>query len=133
MRVTKRYEPGEIEGILARVRAGESVEDVAASTGHSAKAMKVKLTALGWRPARHRAHGPAPVKPKGPAREPTDARPGSEEKILALSRRYLSGELLYHPDDCKGPVVRKLNSAEAYQLARREGAEREELEEDDDE
>lgn len=31
--------------------------------------------------------------------EPTTARPGSEEKIAVLARRWARGEALFHPDD----------------------------------
>ena len=35
----------------------------------------------------------------GPPVEHTDARPGSEEKILILQRRYANRQELYHPAD----------------------------------
>ncbi len=31
--------------------------------------------------------------------EPTDARPGSEEKIRIMAARYERGEAIFHPDD----------------------------------
>jgi hypothetical protein len=34
-----------------------------------------------------------------PALQPTDARPGSPEKILVLGRRAELGQELWHPDD----------------------------------
>ncbi len=38
--------------------------------------------------------------------EPTQHRPGTEEKILVLINRVASGEDLYHPDDGKIPIVK---------------------------
>jgi hypothetical protein len=42
-----------------------------------------------------------------PALEPTDARPGSPEKILVLARRLELGQELWHPGDATfaGPRV----------------------------
>jgi hypothetical protein len=34
-----------------------------------------------------------------PATEPTDARPGSEEKIEIMKKRWKRGEQLFHDDD----------------------------------
>lgn len=31
--------------------------------------------------------------------EPTQAMPGTEEKIAILQKRYESGQILFHPDD----------------------------------
>jgi len=34
-----------------------------------------------------------------PARSPSLARPGTEEKIIVMLRRFERGEALFHPDD----------------------------------
>lgn len=56
-----------------------------------------------------------PLPTKQPA-EPTSARPGTEEKILALAARVERGEHLWHPDDAKLSLSR-----EAELAARPEG------------
>lgn len=44
---------------------------------------------------------------------PTDARPGSEEKVLMLSARYAAGLPLWHDEDCydHGPQEMELMGA----------------------
>lgn len=37
-------------------------------------------------------------------KEPTAARPGTEEKIAVMTRRAERGESLFHPDDAKDPT-----------------------------
>lgn len=38
--------------------------------------------------------------------EPTDAKPGSDEKIEVMSMRFDLGQPLFHPDDQRGVVVK---------------------------
>ena len=66
------------------------------------RATKAALRILRSRAAGVRPHpdfyGPAPL----PA-EPTEAEPGTPEKILILSARALRGETLWHPADAPLP------------------------------
>lgn len=41
-----------------------------------------------------------------PAQRPTEARPGSEEKIRVLCERHQNREELWHPADNRMPIVR---------------------------
>lgn len=45
--------------------------------------------------SRHEPHGPVPKMPENP----TDARPGSEQKIQVMNQRFARGEAVFHPDD----------------------------------
>ena len=40
---------------------------------------------------------------------PTEARPGSEEKVKVLQERLLAGEDLYHPDDASICATKEAN------------------------
>lgn len=45
------------------------------------------------------------LEPLYPAKMPTDAQPGTPEKIQVLADRYENREFLWHPMDKKGPIV----------------------------
>lgn len=45
------------------------------------------------------------IKSRTPPALPTDARPGSPEKIEVMRLRYENGEHLYHPQDATGAVL----------------------------
>ncbi|GIW81518.1 MAG: hypothetical protein KatS3mg105_3325 [Gemmatales bacterium] len=52
-----------------------------------------------WAEARRRIEARAGYPEPRPPAQPTDAEPGSEEKIAVMAARAARGEALFHPDD----------------------------------
>ena len=108
MRKRGPYRKPELDEAYEMVTAGGlSLAEAARRLGRNQKALSVALRRhLGYKPdPSPRFRGAAVILPTRPAAGPTDARPGSEEKIAELCRRYQAGEALFHPADNRVPLL----------------------------
>ncbi len=123
-----KYRKGELDRAYAMiVSEGLTIVETARRLGRNAKALGTKLSKeRGLRVGRGRDYAMTPViLPKRPASQACSAHPGTDEKLEELCRRYLAGEVLYHKDDNRIPIVRDHHSVAAKAA--------EELEDDDGE
>ena len=85
------------------VAAGLTYRQVAALVGvsHTQVAKDVRFTPRPFDRAVYGRRGVGNGNHRRPLPEPTDARPGSPEKLAVLARRAAAGKELWHPDDAK--------------------------------